>query len=260
MESLILGRVARGRPAGGCRPLRGIYGGGIDCRMSKIALSVDAASRGAMPGTKGQKVAEPDARGGFVRSGLPLFHTDPSGRIVGWNARAEQLTGIGSGEAVGRSCWEVIRGHDRNGGIVCHPGCSVVRLAGQGWPASCADLHVHLPSGVDRLAVSTIVVGAGDAAAVVHPLQVVAQDAAVTAPSVSAPDLTPRQREVLGLLADGVRAEEIATRLSLSVPTVRNHIYALLRRLGVNSQLAAVARAHELGLCDGPNGGSPPQR
>jgi DNA-binding CsgD family transcriptional regulator len=55
--------------------------------------------------------------------------------------------------------------------------------------------------------------------------------------------LSPRQREVLRLLADGVRAREIAVRLGLSQTTVRNHIRNLLRRLDSHSQLEAVARA-----------------
>jgi DNA-binding NarL/FixJ family response regulator len=62
------------------------------------------------------------------------------------------------------------------------------------------------------------------------------------------PGLTPRQREVLTLLADGASTEEIATALALSEETVRNHIRQLLRRLGVHSRLAAVAyaRRHRL--------------
>lgn len=195
-----------------------------------------------------------------VRSGLPLFQTTRSGRIVEWNAAAEALSGVPAGDAVGRSCWEVIRGHDAQGGLVCHPGCSVARLAREGWPVRCTDLRVHLPAGVEHLTVSTIVVGAGDDAVVLHPLHVVPPGRDAAAPSPAKPELTPRQREILALLVDGVRAKDIASRLSLSVPTVRNHIHALLRRLGVDSQLAAVAKAHELGLCDRPGGRSLPQR
>lgn len=191
-----------------------------------------------------------------VRSGLPLFHTTRSGRIVEWNAPAEDLCGVPARDAVGRHCWEVIRGCDARGGLVCHPGCSVARLAREGWPVRCTDLHVRMPSGIEHLTVSTIVVGAGDDAVVLHPLQLVAPDTDEAAQSPTAPELTPRQREILRLLAEGVRAKEIAHRLSLSVPTVRNHIHALLRRLGVNSQLAAVAKARELGLCDGLPAGS----
>src|SRR5919109_740152 len=55
------------------------------------------------------------------------------------------------------------------------------------------------------------------------------------------PSLTPRQHEVLTLLADGTSTEEIAAALGLSDETVRNHIRQLLRRLGVHSPLAAGA-------------------
>ena len=60
--------------------------------------------------------------------------------------------------------------------------------------------------------------------------------------------LTPRQREVLALLADGASTTQIATTLGLAEETVRNHIRQLLRRLGVHSRLAAVAHARRHGL------------
>jgi PAS domain S-box-containing protein len=57
------------------------------------------------------------------------------------------------------------------------------------------------------------------------------------------PHLTPRQSEVLRLLEHGRSTEQIARELHLSVETVRNHIRALLRALGVHSRLEAVAVA-----------------
>ena len=57
--------------------------------------------------------------------------------------------------------------------------------------------------------------------------------------------LSPRQGEVLSLLAEGVSAQAIARQLGLSESTVRNHIRDLLRRLDCHSQLQAVARARE---------------
>jgi len=188
-----------------------------------------------------------------IRTGSPLFETTRAGRIIEWNRSAEELSAIPSSEAVGRSCWDVIRGRDAAGGLICHPGCSVVRLAREGWPVRCTDLAVSMPSGVKRLMLSTIVVGAGEDTVVLHPMEVVAPDAVRAAAGSRAPKLTPRQREILALLVEGLCAKEIATRLSLSVATVRNHIHALLSSLGVNSQLAAVARARELGLCDAPS-------
>lgn len=70
-------------------------------------------------------------------------------------------------------------------------------------------------------------------------------DTRAARPATGADDLSPRQREILGLLAEGVRAKGIAVRLGLSEATVRNHIGALLRRLDCHSQLQAVARARE---------------
>ena len=60
--------------------------------------------------------------------------------------------------------------------------------------------------------------------------------------------LTPRQREVLALLAEGASTGQIATTLGLAEETVRNHIRQLLRRLGVHTRLAAVAHARREGL------------
>jgi DNA-binding NarL/FixJ family response regulator len=60
--------------------------------------------------------------------------------------------------------------------------------------------------------------------------------------------LSPRQQQVLSLLAEGVGPQAIASRLGLSVPTVRNHVAAVLQRLGCHSQLEAVAEARRQGL------------
>ncbi|HEY7794071.1 MAG TPA: LuxR C-terminal-related transcriptional regulator [Gaiellaceae bacterium] len=60
--------------------------------------------------------------------------------------------------------------------------------------------------------------------------------------------LTPRQLEVLQLLAGGCSTAQMAERLHLSPQTVRNHVRGVLRALAVHSRLAAVSRGHELGL------------
>jgi len=59
--------------------------------------------------------------------------------------------------------------------------------------------------------------------------------------------LTAREREVLAYLLEGVAAEEIAERTFVALATVRSHIRAILTKLGVNSQLAAVAAARHAG-------------
>lgn len=60
------------------------------------------------------------------------------------------------------------------------------------------------------------------------------------------PHLTPRQAEVLRLLEQGRSTTQIAQQLHLSQETVRNHVRHLLRALGVNSRLEAVAVARQL--------------
>jgi DNA-binding CsgD family transcriptional regulator len=60
--------------------------------------------------------------------------------------------------------------------------------------------------------------------------------------------LTPREVEVLQLVADGLRTEDIAARLFLSQRTVHHHVSAILRKLAVASRGQAVAEAVRLGL------------
>jgi DNA-binding NarL/FixJ family response regulator len=61
-------------------------------------------------------------------------------------------------------------------------------------------------------------------------------------------ELTPRQLEVFGCLAEGMSRAQIAEHLLLSPHTVRTHVQEVLRKAGVNSTLAALARAREVGF------------
>jgi LuxR family transcriptional regulator, maltose regulon positive regulatory protein len=64
----------------------------------------------------------------------------------------------------------------------------------------------------------------------------------------SAAALSPREREVLGLVARGRTNAEIAAALVLSEHTVHRHVANILAKLGCASRAAAVARAGELGV------------
>lgn len=59
--------------------------------------------------------------------------------------------------------------------------------------------------------------------------------------------LTPREIEILRLIAEGLGNQEIASKLFLSVHTVKNHVHKILETLGVNSRWAAVRYASERG-------------
>jgi DNA-binding NarL/FixJ family response regulator len=70
--------------------------------------------------------------------------------------------------------------------------------------------------------------------------------AAVLAP------LTDREREVLRLLATGLPNARIAAELGISVGTVKDHVRAVLRKLGAPNRVAAAVIAHQAGLTRSP--------
>jgi len=63
-------------------------------------------------------------------------------------------------------------------------------------------------------------------------------------------DLTPRQLEVLRLVAEGLRNSDIAERLTISEQTVKTHVAHLLEKLGVTSRLQAAKYAISKRLAD----------
>ena len=69
--------------------------------------------------------------------------------------------------------------------------------------------------------------------------------ASAARPASPFPELTPREREVLGLLADGARNSEIARRLGMTDKTVRNHVSAILMKLQVTDRTAAAIKARD---------------
>jgi DNA-binding NarL/FixJ family response regulator len=60
--------------------------------------------------------------------------------------------------------------------------------------------------------------------------------------------LTPREHQILGMLADGLTARQIGSRLSISPRTVEHHANGVYRKLDVRTRVQAVARAAAIGL------------
>ncbi|MCX5051172.1 MULTISPECIES: response regulator [unclassified Streptomyces] len=67
--------------------------------------------------------------------------------------------------------------------------------------------------------------------------------------------LSPREREVLALVAKGTSNREIARELFISEATVKTHLTHLYGKLGVNDRAAAVATAYERGILGRPGSG-----
>ena len=64
----------------------------------------------------------------------------------------------------------------------------------------------------------------------------------------AAATITPREQELLQVLAEGLINRDIAARLVLEESTIRTHLRNIYRKLGVNSRLQAIQRAREIGL------------
>ena len=64
------------------------------------------------------------------------------------------------------------------------------------------------------------------------------------------PLLTPREREVLGLMAEGISAPAIGRRLYLATATIKSHQARIYEKLGVSDRAAAVAAAMRAGLLE----------
>lgn len=107
-------------------------------------------------------------------------------------------------------------------------------------PGSSADELVHV---LRTVSVGGAIVLPEEARSSLHHLP---DDGASATCLVAA--LTPRESEVIVLLAQGKSNADIAEKLSVSKATVRSHVHHLLRKLGVGTRAQAVAVAYESGL------------
>jgi PAS domain S-box-containing protein len=220
------------------------------------------------------------------RAGDGVLVADANGRVLLWNRSAERVMGWASAEAVGRTCCEVFENGHQNGGP-CDGACAM-SAARQGTSVESFDMRARTKNGREvRLNVSTLAVPAevGATPLVIHLFREVAPRPAGpvngTAPvngnngngsashgvpangtatanrgatEAQAPgaegngSLTPRELEVLRLLAGGANTRVAAEQLKVSPATIRNHVQNLLGKLGVHSRLQAVAYAHAHGL------------
>jgi DNA-binding CsgD family transcriptional regulator len=189
-------------------------------------------------------------------------------KIVYWNDAASDLLGWQAPDALGRACYEVFTAHDIFGNVCCFRDCGVAVASSRGETAAPFVMNAQHRDGTPvRLVTRTVALpspGAdyrtlvhlfenGDAAALES---VLARVRAAVAPRPEPPagppeatiTLSPREHQILELLAAGYGSINIAARLGLSHATVRNHVQHLLRRLDVHSQVEAVSLAFRRGM------------
>jgi DNA-binding CsgD family transcriptional regulator len=169
-------------------------------------------------------------------------------QVLCWNDGAEALTGIPAAEAVGRPCWEVIAGRDDEGATVCHRGCSRARIVREGRCLPAEVLHARTAGGRRRIALETIAAPADEGTLFIHVMRDAPAEPEPDRAPGPPPQLTPRQQQILELLAEGRAPKVVARELGLMETTVRNHIRLLHLALGAHSQLEAIARARAFGL------------
>lgn len=160
-------------------------------------------------------------------SALPvLLMVDGSGVVLEANSSATEVLG----NAVGKHCCDVVRGCDEHGTALCTATCPS-RVLGAG---RARDQQVNVRDARWRFVCtpmgrSVVVQGFPEA-----------RHAAIRNP------LTPREQEVLALVAEGLNSAAIGVRLSISPATVRTHVEHAREKLGARTRAEAVARLADM--------------
>lgn len=219
--------------------------------------------------------------------GEGAFSVDQRRRIVSWNDTATQLLGYASKDVLGKLCHRVLGLCDaQSKAQPCNYSCFTFHNAGAQHNMHLVEAEVpHFETEVagrdgraHRLNVTllpartqtgeTRVVHllrdvsdqhqAADTVTLATPAAPPRGDTASPAPAPAPadqptharpqPQLTPRELEVLHLLASGLANGEIAAQLSISPITARNHVTNVIEKLHVRTRLQAVIAASRLGL------------
>ena len=208
---------------------------------------------------------------------LPAFATDEDDRVIFWNPSAESFFGRPAERALGRFCYDIVRGRDLLGQHYCYRDCPIVANRRVGEPVSGCEFVVPTSSGETRT-VSVVILeippADGSPAASLHLLrpldeagplaEMLERVEAEAEPlsgrptpgnSDSVPPLTVREGEILCWIALGLQNKEVAQKLDISLATVRNHIHNILDKLQVHSKLEAVSLAFRNGWVSAEPGG-----
>jgi DNA-binding CsgD family transcriptional regulator len=191
-------------------------------------------------------------------TGEPAIALHRDGTIVGWNAAASRALGYPGSQAVGRKCWDLLQGLDTFGNPYCSEHCPLRETAFQHKPVNrCRMSFRTADEEWQGFTVTTIVLFDIRDATLLHMFRKeppATGEGATPAPARASGRgarqgvLTCREQQVLDHLSAGHTTREIAALLSISVPTVRNHVEHILHKLHAHSRLEAVAVSRRLDL------------
>lgn len=179
---------------------------------------------------------------------VPASLHDVEGRFLHMNAAAELASGISNAQMVGRHYLDLLPPEARE-----HVEAQFRRAVEHGEPTDFETVFVDGAGHLRGVRAQHLPLRSGDE---VVGVLILAFDVHRLPPETIGaqpmPRLTPRQHEVLDLLASGLSTSEIANELTLSTETVRNHLRSVFRELHAHTRPEAIAAARRLGLLAGP--------
>lgn len=179
---------------------------------------------------------------------VPASLHDVDGRFVHMNAAAERASGNSVGQLLGRFYTEPLLPEERE-----KVEAQFRRAVDHGEPTDFETVFIDASGNRRGVRAQHLPLRSGDD---IVGVLILAFDASTPASELIGPppqpQLTPRQREILELLAGGSSTSDIAERLTLSTETVRNHVRRVFGELRVHTRLEAIAAARRLGLLAPP--------
>jgi LuxR family transcriptional regulator, maltose regulon positive regulatory protein len=179
---------------------------------------------------------------------VPASLHDVEGRFVHMNAAAERASGSSNAQLLGRHFTEPLAPGARE-----NVEAQFRRAAECGEPTDFETVFVDASGHLRGVRAQHLPLRDGDE---IVGVLILAFDVR-RPPSASIvlepqPQLTPRQREVLELIAAGLSTSEIASKLTVSPETVRNHLRSVFSELNVHTRLEAIVAAQRVGLLAAP--------
>jgi PAS domain S-box-containing protein len=179
---------------------------------------------------------------------VPASLHDVEGRFVHMNAAAERASGSSNARMLGRHFTDLLPPEAR-----ANVESQFRRAVERGEPTDFETVFIDASGRLRGTRAQQLPLRSGDA---ILGVLILAFD--VRHPPSEAlgfalnPRLTPRQREILGLIASGLSTSQVAADLTISTQTVRNHLRNVLRELHAHSRIEAITVAQRLGLLAAP--------
>ena len=166
----------------------------------------------------------------------PVIVTGGDGTVIAQNKPARRVLGPGTG----KHCWDVMGKMDGAKRLPCRRGCALELLA-SGMDYS-QDAQFKLGGTLHHLSCTP---SNGVVVCMLSPMNNENSGSGRFLQSLS-----PREREILLLLADGETTSSAADRLGVGESTVRTHVERMRSKLCVNTRAAVVAEGFRLGYLD----------